>query len=90
MNFVLYFDNSVKKRKLLFFSLNQIAYGFEHNMAKTRDYAEWAAQIDKDSGTINVFGLSLQTIKKKVSIPPAYMNSMRLAVEKMLTHELYK
>lgn len=59
-------------------------------MAKTRDYAEWAAQIDKDSGTINVFGLSKQTLKKRVSVPPQYINKMRLAVEKQLTHELYK
>ena len=56
-------------------------------MATTRDYAEWAAQIGENSP---YSGLSLQTLKKKVSIPPAHMNSMRLAVEKMFTNELYK
>ena len=59
-------------------------------MSKKRSYAEWAAQIDKDSGTINVFGLTKEILRKKVSIPPSYMNKMRVAVEKMLTHELYK
>ena len=59
-------------------------------MAKARDYADWTAQIEKDSGTINVFGLSKQTLKKRVSVPPQYINKMRLAVEKQLTHELYK
>ena len=53
-----------------------------NEMETTREYAEWTKYMNENSGTINVFGLSLQTMKKKVSIPPAYMNSMRLAVEK--------
>jgi len=57
-------------------------------MATDRSYSEWVEILNRDG--LSSCGLSKKVLKKKVSIPPSYMNKLRMACEHILTADLNK
>jgi len=47
-------------------------------------YSEWLDKVDGSNG------LYKKRLRKKVSVPPSYLNTLRLACQKILDHQLNK